>query len=277
MKHKIIADSCCDMTPELRARLDVTNVPLNIMLGDAHYTDDDSIDLPAFMADMAACTGKIGTAAPSPLLYKEAFATAESSFGITLSSRLSGSHSSAVNGKALLEEESDNDVYVFDSKSAAAGEVLVALELHRLIEKGEPKPTIIASIEEFIKNMKTYFVLDNVDNLLKSGRLNKVVGKVITFLNIRPIMGSDGDGSIALFGTARGQNQIIEKLVNLVKKSDRDTKGKSMVITHCCNLPLAERLRQAVEQAFTFAEILVVPTRALSSFYANAGGIVLAF
>lgn len=277
MEYKIVADSCCDMTPELRERLGVISVPLILTLGEQSLIDDEALDLPDFMNKMKNCTGKIGSAAPSPHLYKEAFEGEHPSFGITLSSKLSGSYNSAMLGKSLAEEENGADIHVFDSKSASAGEILVALKIRGMIEQGFQKAKIISSVESFIREMKTYFVLENVDNLRKNGRLSKIAGKLISVLNIKPVMGSDGDGSIALFSYARETSQIISKLVDTIEKSGKPTEGEALVITHCNNPGLAEKLADAIESRYRFKEILTVPTRGLSSLYADDKGIIMAF
>ncbi len=103
MAYKIIADSCCDMTPELKERLGVEIVPLTLTLGDKNFTDDETLDLPQFMAEMKSFTGKIGSAAPSPQLYKDAFDGPHTCFAVTLSSNLSASYSSAMLGKRMAE------------------------------------------------------------------------------------------------------------------------------------------------------------------------------
>lgn len=59
MRYKIIADSCCDLTRELREEMQVTTIPLNMTLGDKCFVDDDTLDLPQFMEEMKACTTKI--------------------------------------------------------------------------------------------------------------------------------------------------------------------------------------------------------------------------
>jgi fatty acid-binding protein DegV len=125
--------------------------------------------------------------------------------------------------------------------------------------------------------MKTYFVLDNIDNLLKNGRLNKIVGRIISVLHIKPVMGADKDGNIALFSHARGLNQIVDKLADTIEKSGKKTEGQSMVITHCNNPTLAQKLMTAIQNRYRFKEILIVPTRGISSVYANDKGIVMAF
>lgn len=96
-----------------------------------------------------------------------------------------------------------------------------------MIEEGNHKSKIIASIESYINEVKTYFVLENLDNLVKNGRLNKITGKLISVLGIKPIMGTDREGNIALFSHARGQNQIIEKMADTIEKVERQQRTKA--------------------------------------------------
>lgn len=276
MDQQIVVDSCCDVTPEISRELNITSVPLTITLGEKSITDDDDIDLPRFMEDMKNCKSRIGSASPAPALYKEAFLEAQTSFAVTLSSNLSGSYASAMVGRDLALEEGA-DVHVFDSKSASAGEVLIAIKTGEMIKAGIQSSEIIASIEAFIKQMKTYFVLENIDNLMKNGRINKITGTLINALGIKPIMGEDGDGNIALYSHARGEKQIIDKLADTIKRSNRDFEGQSMVIAHCNNLGLAEKLMDEIKRRFSFGKILIVPTKGISSVYANNKGIIMAF
>ncbi len=276
MKAKIVADSCCDLTDELRAKLSVTTVPLTMTLGADSYTDDDALDLPAFMASMRACKERIGSAAPAPGLFEEAFLGAEDTFAVTLSSNLSASYSSAMIGKSLAESRGSH-VHVFDSKSASAGEALLIVKIHRFLREGLEKTEIIERIERFIKEMKTFFVLDNVDTLLKNGRMNRITGKIISAFHIRPILGSDGNGNIALFSHAQGWKQALKKLADTIEQSGRATEGETLVISHCQNPEFAEELRAELAARYHFAEILVLPTRGLSSIYANEKGVILAF
>ena len=125
--------------------------------------------------------------------------------------------------------------------------------------------------------MKTFFVLEDLENLIKNGRMSKIKGRIISALNIRPLLGSDGDGNIALYSIARGEKQSVEKLARTVADSGVQTKGQTMVITHCNNPSFAERLKEIVQERYSFAEVLVVPTKGLSSMYANEKGVIIAF
>jgi len=278
MEYKIIVDSCCDMTPELSERLGVSSVvPMTMMLGDKEFIDDEKLDLGAFMAEMKACKEKCSSASPPPMAFMDAIESAIHSFVVTISSQLSGSYSSAELGKTFAEESGITDTHVFDSKSASAGEVLVAIKLRELLSNGIPKDQIISSINQFIDNMKTFFVLERYENLIKNGRLGKVKGKIVQLMNVRLIMGSDGNGTIKLHAKPRGTEQMLDKIVSFIRNSDRPTSGESMVICHCNNLPLAKQLSNVVSRHFNFKEILIIPTRGAISLYADDKGIVMAF
>ncbi|MHA6481678.1 DegV family protein [Paenibacillus sp. strain BS8-2] len=276
MPYQIVVDSCCDLTEELKNDLKIRTVPLNLSLGDKHYVDDDTLEIPTFIEDMHRCTEKIGSSAPSPALYQQEYEGHDQSFVVTLSSKLSSSYNSALLGAQMLDDASGK-VHVFDSKSAAAGELLIAMQIHELIQNGYSADEIVERIERFIMEMKTYFVLDNIDNLLKNGRLGKIKGKLINFLNIKPLLGSDGDGNITHYSNCKGQINIVKKMAATVKESGKDTKLLRAVISHCNNPVLAERLKQELELQFSFKEIIIVPTRGVSTMYANDKGVILAY
>ena len=154
---------------------------------------------------------------------------------------------------------------------------MIAIKLHELIKKGISKEKIIETTNSFIDNMKTYFVLENYDNLQKNGRLSKIKGSLIHFLNIKLIMGADGHGEIALFEKCRGMKHMIEQLISYIDKSGKDTHNENLVISHCNNHPLAEQLSALIVKRFHFKKIYIVPTGGLSSMYADDKGIIMAF
>jgi DegV family protein with EDD domain len=277
MENNIIVDSCCDMSDSMKKEMNITVVPLIMMLGEREFVDDETLHLANFMKAMKACKDKVGSASPSPYLYACAIKEKNCSFVVTLSGQLSGSYSNAILGKSMAEENNEVSTYVFDSKSASAGQTLIVLKLHKLLSQGLPKEEIISTIHHFIDNMKTYFVLERYDNLQKNGRLNRLTGNIAHILNMRLIMGADGNGNIALFDKPRGTTRMIEKLLSFIEKSGKDTSGENIVISHCSNPTLARRLADAIRKKFSFSNIFIVPTGGVSSLYADEKGIILAF
>lgn len=194
----ILADSCCDLSPELLKKTQAKIAPLTITIDDTHYVDDGTVDIPPYLAAMKASKNPVRSACPSPDLYAEDIrATEGDCFIVTLSAKLSGSHNAASLGVQLAQEDMpEKKVHVFDSESASAGETYIALMIHDLIAAGKSFEQIVELVEEKIRSMHTLFVLDSLDNLVKNGRISRTVALLANVLSIRLLMSDDGHGAI---------------------------------------------------------------------------------
>lgn len=67
----ILADSCCDLSPELLKKTQARVAPLTITIDDTHYVDDGTVDIPPYLAAMKASKNPVRSACPSPDLYAE--------------------------------------------------------------------------------------------------------------------------------------------------------------------------------------------------------------
>lgn len=276
MTRQIIVDSCCDLTPKMREKMGITSIPLTMTVGNNEFLDDENLDIDGFINALGNCSDKPSSASPPPFLFQEAVESADESY-ITLSERLSGSYGNAVIGNNMAIENGSSGAYIFDSKSATAGETLIAIKLYELIESGKSREEIIETVNNFINDMKTYCALENYDNLQKNGRLSKITSSIIQVLNIRLIMGANGNGEFALFEKCRGVKHMTQRILNLIMKSGKETKNESLVITHCNNLSLAIQLKDMIVERFNFKKIYVVPTGGLSSLYTDNKGVTVAF
>ncbi|WMJ22315.1 DegV family protein [Paludicola sp. MB14-C6] len=276
MDYRIIADSCCEFTSELKEEVECKSVPLKMTLGNDTYVDDENLDVNHFLKTMNHYKGRAMSACPSPQEYYNEYASDKPNYVVTLSSQLSGSYSSAMVAKMLAEED-DKEVEVFDSKSASAGELLVSLKIKECMDNGLSKNELITKTQEFIKGMKTFFVLENLDNLMKNGRMSLIAAKIATVMHIRAILGSDGEGNIAFFDKARGTSNAIQRLVDMIGEQCKDTANKVLAISHCNNETQALRVKKLAQEKYSFKDILIVKTRGLSSMYANQGGVIIAF
>ena len=71
----------------------------------------------------------------------------------------------------MKEEYGRKQIHVFNSRSASVGESLIALKIQECEEKGMEFEEVIASVDRYIEEQHTYFVLENLDTLRKNGRL----------------------------------------------------------------------------------------------------------
>lgn len=278
MKYQLIVDSCCELTQELKESLHAKSIPLKMIVDEKEYVDDENLDLEEFLQALKTVKVLPKSSCPSPGDYADAFiaSDAEFIFVVTLSSRLSGSYNSAMQGK-IIAEEAGKKIHIFDSKSASACELLIALKIKELIEKGLETQEIIAGVDAFIAESVILFALENTDNLVKNGRMNSFLGKALTMLNIRLILSSDGDGNIKLVSKVRGGSEkTIAKLADKIVENCGETKGKTLVITHCKNTVAVKALIKILKERCSFGQIVIMPTGGLSSMYADIGGVLAA-
>ena len=278
----ILADSCCDLSPELLKKTQARVAPLTITIDDKHYVDDGTVDIPPYLAAMKASKNPVRSACPSPDLYAEDIKAAEGDcFIVTLSSKLSGSHNAAALGAQLAEEDMpEKKVHIFDSESASAGETYLVLMIHDLIAAGKSFEQIVEIVEEKIRSMHTLFVLDSLDNLVKNGRISKTVALLANVLSIRLLMSDDGHGAIKNISKARGIKGALSQMVETCRKHTEGLAAASqrLVISYCNCPERARQVRDMIrEKCPAIGEIIMTPTSALSSMYANDGGIVIAY
>ncbi len=281
MKFQIIADSCLDYTPAIKQSLELQSAPLKITIDDTVYTDDGTLDIDDLLAAMRATRRPIQTAAPAPEEYAELMRKADASFVITLSQKLSGSYNAAMAGKAIvLEETPDKQIHIFDSKSAAAGELCVAFYLKEQIQKDLSFNDIVHNVTAFIDSVRTFFVLEDLSTLIKNGRIPRMQGKLGTVLMVRPIMGEDGNGEIMPIEKVRGTRQALNRLVRIVAKKTAHLPAKSTLLTlsYCNDAERGVELKKKLlQECPALYDVIITPTGGLSATYANNGGVILAF
>ena len=281
MTTRIIADSGCDLTEELKERMNVVNVPLSIMLGDTSYIDDDNLDTKNLLKLMRENNLAPTTACPSPEDYAREFRKADVNYVITLSSQLSGSYNSAMLAKDMvLKEDASKKIHVFDSKSAAAGETKIACEIYDRLKSFDFE-AMVKEIEERIKNIRTFFILQTLDYLMKAGRISKLAGSFAGLLSIKPIMGEDGNGNIISLDKCVGTKKAFERLYEIIAEKTKVIKkfaneNDMLVITHCNCYEKALNVKEnLLLKCENVKKILIVPSKGISTVYANDGGIVI--
>ena len=278
MSFKIVVDSCCDLTPQMMKDPCFVKVPLTISSNGSTFVDDETFDQADLLWSMKQSEEAPSSACPAPQSYLDAMdCGAEDVYVVTLSAMLSGSHNSAVQAKRLLEEEKPEvNIHVFNSCSAAAGEVLVALKIRDLAAAGTPFKRIVREVEQFIYQMQTIFVLENLENMRKNGRLNRLQAVLTGALRIKLILGGTTEGEIYKMGQALTMRQALGKMVDYYV-ADGTHAGRTLAICHCNCLDRAMKLKEMVEGKCQFARVLIVEAGGISTMYANEGGIVTAY
>ena len=279
MSYKIIGDSCLDLTADLKKDPHFQIIPLTLQVEHTQVIDDETFDQKKFLELVRSSSECPQTACPSPERFKEAFeCDAEQIFVITLSEHLRGTYNSAVLAKKLYEEEHGQDgknIAVFSSDSASSGELNIALYIQSLCQASLPFEEIEEKTRSFIKNMRTYFVLESLDTLRKNGRLTGLQAFFATALNIKPVMGADS-GVIIKLDQARGINKALTRMADIAIREAGETKDKVLIIAHCNNPERAEVVKNEMCRQASFKDVIITETAGVATVYASDGGIIVA-
>lgn len=278
MSYKVVIDSCGELLDEWKQDPRFESVALTLSVDGVNIIDDETFDQADFLKRVAECPECPKSACPSPEHYMRAFdCEAEHVYAVTLSAELSGSYNSAVLGKNLLQEDHpDRQIHIFNSKSASVGQTLIAMKIQECEEAGLPFEQVIETVDAYIEQQHTFFVLDNLETLRKNGRLSKVKALVASALKIKPVMGSTEEGAICQLDQARGMNKALVKMAQAIVEKTADSGQKTLAISHCNCHERAILLKNALEERMPIKKIVILDTAGVSSMYANDGGVIVA-
>jgi len=278
MTWKIIADSGCDFREMANLAKDTQfeSVPLTIQVENEIFVDDKQLDIDLMMEKMYATATASKSACPSPDDYMKSFEGANNIVVVTITGSLSGSYNSAeIAKKIYLEEHPDTKIHVIDSLSAGGEVDLIVRKLNHLVAEGLDFDQVVDGITAYQAKTKLLFVLAKVDNLVKNGRLSKLVGTVVGLLNIRMVGEASKTGTLELLQKARGQKKAIKAAFDELLKAGYA--GGHITIAHRNNEKFIEQFSELVREKFAQASIEVLPTSGLCSFYAEEGGLLMGY
>lgn len=278
MSFHIVADSCCEMTADMKKRGNIEIAPLTLEVGGESILDDETFDQKYFLKRVAECPECPKSACPSPDYFRKSFLNgAERCYAVTLSAQLSGSYNSAVLGANLAQEENEDlKIHVFNSRSASIGETLIVKKIVECEEAGMSFERVVETVELYISTQHTYFVLENLETLRKNGRLSKTKALVASALKIKPVMGATSEGDIVQLDQARGINKALMKMVDAIVNDAQHVENKTLAISHCNCPERAEMVKEALLERLAVQDVFVLDTQGVSSMYANDGGIIIA-
>ena len=216
MAIRIIVGSTADVTPAVRARVDV--VPLTIHFGETEYIDGVTIDSKTFYEMLVESDVLPTTSQATPFAFEKAFRAAveagDEVVCITCTSKLSGTYQSAV----IAAEDFPGKVHVVDSRTIAIGEAILAEYALSLVDRGMSAQEVVWKLMQKREKVRVLALLDTLEYLKKGGRISATAAIAGGILNIKPVIAIT-DGEIRVLGKARGSRQGNNLLVQEIGKA----------------------------------------------------------
>ena len=278
-KWIIVADSSCELRQYAPTAPDTefATVPLKIRVGEREFVDNAQLDTKLMMQAMHSYNGASSTACPSPEEWAEKFMLADNVLAVTISSNLSGSYNSAMVARQMvLENHPEKKIYVLDSLSAGGELILDIWALDKMIAEGRTVEEIADAGATLALENQVLFSLACFDNLVKNGRMNKLVGFVAGKLNMRAVGRGSDDGILDVLHKCRGETRMLGLMVEEMEKHGYNGL-RPVVISHCNNERAAQLLRKGIRTKWPGAQVHIYPCGGLCSFYAEDQGIIMGY
>ena len=188
-KYAIIIDSTVYLSEEEIKDNNISVISLNVVEGTVSHREVD-VDNDFIFAKQGKGV-KFTTSQPAPGefldIYEEKIAEGyDKIFCVLLSSQISGTHNSADLARSMLDDP--NKVYLFDTKLAAFGAEMIALELIDMVKNKADESEIIERIDRIIGTAKQMFTVEHLFSLARGGRLLTASAAIGTVLRVKPII-----------------------------------------------------------------------------------------
>jgi DegV family protein with EDD domain len=256
----IVTDSSACLPADVICEYGIIVVPLAVHF-DSEVIRDGEITSEDFIQRLRTSERYPTTAAPAPGEFLDAFRGAQETGAkailcLTLSSRYSGTYSSAVRARDFATQQLPGlAIRAVDTGGIAIAHGFAVLEAARAIRDGASveEAAVVAARTGTRSNLVG--LLDGTRYLAKSGRVPLVLHLAASALGIKPIIASTG-GRIGAAGRVRTAEQGVDRLVKFVKGKTAPDDSIRLAVMHAGVADRAKQLADRVRNAFAFAELL---------------------
>lgn len=270
---RLVADSTCDLSPELKEKYQVSIIPLCIVMEDESYFDGEQITPEKIYAwsDTNRVTPK--TAA---VPYEKALDTlkpfVESKDDI-LFFGISEQMSTTCNVIRLIADDLHYDkLYVIDSMNLSTGIGLQVLYAGELIRDGKSASEIVSRVEQRRGMVRASFVVETLTYLARGGRCKPVTALLGNTLKLKPQIVVER-GSMNVSRKFRGkQSSVIMKYAHEMESALRHADPFCVFITHSgCSDEIIEEVRSYLDSLDYFANIYITRAGGVISSHCGPG------
>jgi len=220
MTVKIVTDSTADVPPTLAEELGITVVPVYLRFGDEVYRDRVDISEDEFYQRLLQDPIHPSTTQPTPQDFVDAYQRlsqeADGIISIHVTSKLSGTYNSAMQGKKLVKDGCPIEVVDSETVSIAMG--LIAMEAAKIARSGKSLQQVVAKVKQTIPNIHLLILFDTLKYLAKGGRIGKAKALLGSILSVKPLL-TVKDGELVPAGQVRTRSKGIQRLIDFAKNA----------------------------------------------------------
>ena len=256
---KIFTDSTSYIPDELIKKYSIGVLSLSVSLDGEEYVENQ-ITNEEFFALMEQSREFPKSSQPSAdevyTAFKQETDQGNEVLGIFLSSKMSGTYSTACMVKDMVQNENPNaSIALVDSESNCMQLGLIALAAAEAAFNGETLEQALNAAEEAKKRTRFIFVPKNLRYLEKGGRIGRAQALLGNALKLIPIL-TVNDGVTDSMAKVRTFTKAVERLLTILKE-DIETLGvDKIVVSHINAIDQAKKLAERIKEFISIDVII---------------------
>ena len=274
MTFKILTDSTADLPESWTQEHDVQVLGLTIQLdGQTHETvGPDKLTSEQLLAKMES--GSKPTTSQINVGQFEDVSRQYAQEGtavlyVAFASALSGTYQSAVMAREMvLEDYPKAIITILDTKAASMGEGLLVMKAVEARAAGQSLEQTADLLQSLVPRVKTYFLVDDLNHLMRGGRISKAAALMGSLVNIKPIIAVTADGSLDSVTKVRGKKKAQAEVVRMTLDTISDPR---VVVAYAGEKEVAETVKEQLLASGQVTEVLILPLGPVISTHTGPG------
>ncbi|MFS9132700.1 DegV family protein [Streptococcus infantis] len=278
MKLAVITDSSAFLQAETLRKEDlfVLDIPVNI--DGQEYVEGANLTAQEFYEKMARSSELPKTSQPSIAKLDEILSSLKEKgythvLGLFLSSGISGFHQNI----QYMKDEYEGVTIAFpDTRITSAPLGYMVESVLKCAEQGDGFESILDKVTEQIENTSAFIMVDDLDHLVKGGRLSNGAAILGNLLSIKPILYFNDQGVIEVYEKVRTEKKATKRLVEIVKEATAN--GNYQITVIHGNAPQkAADLRQLLIDGGVATDVSIATFGSVIGTHLGEGSIALGY
>jgi DegV family protein with EDD domain len=276
-KVAIVTDSTTNLPKEIADHYGIQSAPANIIWSGEEFRDGIDISPDEFYVRLATADEIPTTSQATPAAFKAIFddllAQGYDIITATISSKLSGMYSSAIQARDMLP---DAKIEVVDSLTGSMGLGWPIIKVAHLAKEGAPLKACKAHLEKALENVGILLMVDTLEFLHRGGRIGSAQRFLGTALNFKPIL-EVKDGVFEGLERVRTRVKALHRLVDLLIDRIGERRPIHLGVLHANAYELAVELSELVSQKVDLAQSIISEICPAVGVHLGPGAVGLTF
>ena len=283
-EYVLFSDSTLDLTAEVCEKYDIRVIPMSVTVDGKSYKynlDEKEISCKEFYTKLKA-GASCSTSQINYKDFKDSFEPVlkegKDILYICFTSGMSstfGTCNIVIND--LKEKYPDRRIIAIDSLSASIGEGVLVFNAAVKKSNGTDLDTLAKWVEENRTRACHWFVVEDLEQLKKGGRISAAAATFGKALGIRPLISVDMQGKLTAVAKIRGQQKVYSEIVSRLVSDGVDAREQTVIIGHANCPERAEELCSIIKEKKLVNKVIISNIGPVIGSHVGSGMLALAF